>query len=161
MARLLIHGTSHGKKTSRRLPESKILIVRKGGGSGYIFSVILIADFQGLEDIFSGLTFGGEVLDVGIYGGDRSDGGSGGYRGEGYFCVSDLLGMAASFGFSLSLGGPAFICAVSFLVTSETESFPHTSSTISWRELLQADGIHIHGIGVSGGVQVGGEGGEG
>ena len=46
------------------------------------------------------------------------------------------------------------------LVTSEAKSFSHAASMISWRELFQADGIHFHGIRVSGGMQVG-EGGEG
>ena len=78
MARLLIHGTSHGKKTSKRFPESKILIVWKGGGCGHIFSIILIADLQGLEDVFWGLALGGEVLDESINRGDWSNGGGGG-----------------------------------------------------------------------------------
>ena len=75
MARLLIHGTSHGKKTSRQLPELKILIVREGGGCSHVFSIILVADLQSLEDVFRGFAFGGEVLDEGIDGDDRSDGG--------------------------------------------------------------------------------------
>ena len=66
MTRLLIHGTGHGKKTSRRLPELKILIVRESGGNGHILSVIFIADFQRLEDVFRSFAFGGEVLDEGI-----------------------------------------------------------------------------------------------
>ena len=91
MARLLIHGTSHGKKTSRQLPKLKILIVREGGGCSHVFSIVLITDLQGLEDVFRGFALGGELLDVGIDGGDRSNGGSGGYRGFRGFSVSDLL----------------------------------------------------------------------
>ena len=145
---------------SRQLPELKTLIVRKGGGSGYVFSILLIADFQGLEDIFSGSTLGGEVLDVGIDRSDGSNGGSGGCRGRGCLHVSDLLGTVVSLGFSQSLGGSAFICTVSFLATPETESFPHAASTISWREFSEMDRVYIHGIQIFSGVQVGGEGGE-
>ena len=73
----------------RQLPKSKTLIVREGGGSGYVFSIVFIANLQGLEDIFGGPAFGDEVLDVGIDGGDGSDGGSGGCGGRGSFSVSD------------------------------------------------------------------------
>ena len=114
MARLLIHGTSYGKKTSRRLPELKILIVREGGGCGHIFSIILIADLQGLEDVFRGFAFGGEVLDEGINGSDRRDGGSGECGGDSGFCVSDLLRVVISLGFPRCLRGPAFVCAVCY-----------------------------------------------
>ena len=79
----------HGKKMLRPLSESKTLIVREGGGSSYVFSTVLIANFQSLEDIFSGPAFGGEVLDVGINGGDGSDGGSGECGGRGGLGVSD------------------------------------------------------------------------
>ena len=89
---LLVHGIGHGKKTLRQLPISKILIVWEGSGCSHIFSIILIADLQGLEDIFGEFALGGEILDVGIDGGNRGDGGSGGYRGFRGFSVSDLLG---------------------------------------------------------------------
>ena len=72
-----------------QLPVSKTLIVREGGGSSYIFFIIFIANLQGLEDIFGGPAFDGEVLDVGINGGDGSDGGSGGCGGRGSLGVSD------------------------------------------------------------------------
>ena len=119
---------------SRRLPESKILIVWEGGGSSHIFSIILIADLQGLEDVFRGFAFGGEVLDVGVDGGDGSNGGSGGYGEFRGFSVSNLLRMIVSLGFSRCLGGLAFICTVSFLVASETKSFSNTLSMVSGRE---------------------------
>ena len=119
---------------SRRLPESKILIVWEGGGSSHIFSIILIADLQGLEDAFRGFAFGGEVLDVGVNGGDGSNGGSGGYGEFRGFSVSNLLRTIVSLGFSRCLEGPAFICAVSFLVASETKSFSNASSMVSGRE---------------------------
>ena len=133
---LLVHGTGHGKKTLRRLPISKILIVWEGSGHSHLFSVILIADLQGLEDVFGGFAFGGEILDVGVNGGDRGDGGSCGYRGFRGFCVSDLLGVVIPLGFSGCLGGLAFICAVSLLSASETNSFSDAPGSISWRELL-------------------------
>ena len=119
---LLVHGTGHGKKMSRRLPESKILIVWKGSGCSHIFSVILIADPQGLEDVFRGLALGGEVLDISIDGSDGSNGGSGGYRGFRGFSISNLLRTVISLGFSGCPGGSAFICTVSFLVASEAKS---------------------------------------
>ena len=78
---LLVHGIGHRKKTSGRLPVSKILIVWEGSDCSHLFFVILVADLQGLENVFRGFAFGGEILDVGIDGGDRGDGGSGGYRG--------------------------------------------------------------------------------
>ena len=74
---------------SRRLPESKTLIVKEGGGSSYIFSIVFITNLQGLEDIFGNPAFGGEVLDVGINRGDGSDGSSGGCGRRGSFGVSD------------------------------------------------------------------------
>ena len=157
MARLLIHGTSHGKKTSRRLPKLKILIVREHGSGSYIFSVILVTDFQRLEDVFGSFAFGGKVLDVGINGSDRSNGGSGGSGGSGYFGIPDLLGVIVFLGFSKHLRGLAFVCAVSFLATSETESFPNASGMIRQRELVQMDGVNIHGVGIFGGAQIGGE----
>ena len=110
---LLVHGTSHGKKTSRRLPILKILIVWEGSGCGHLFSIILIADFQGLEDVFGRFALGGEILNVGVDGGVRSDGGSGGRKGFRGFGVSDLLGSVISLGFSGCLGASAFICAMS------------------------------------------------
>ena len=58
-----------------------MLIVWKGGGCGHVFSIILIADLQGLEDVFWGLVLGGEVLDERINGCDGGNGGSGGYGG--------------------------------------------------------------------------------
>ena len=152
MARLLIHGTHYGKKTSRRLPELKILIVRESGGSSYIFSIILITDFQCLEDVFGSFAFGGEVLNVGINGSDGSNGGSGGSGGSGCFSIPDLLGAIVFLGSSRRLRGPAFVCAVSFLATSETESFPNASGMICWRELFQMDSVDIHGIGIFGGA---------
>ena len=112
---------------SKRLPKSKTLIVREGGGSSYVFSIIFIANLQGLEDILSGPAFGGEVLDVGIDGGDGSDGGSGGCGGRESFSVSDLLGAIISLGFSLCLRGLTFICAVSLFATSEAMSFPNAA----------------------------------
>ena len=72
---------------SRRLPGLKILIVREGGGSSYIFSIIFITNFQCLEDVFGGSALGGEVLDIGIDGGDGSNGGSGRHGGGGSFCI--------------------------------------------------------------------------
>ena len=133
---LLVHGIGHGKKTSGRLPVSKILIVWEGSGCSHLFSVILIADLQGLEDVFRGFALGGEILDVGIDGGDRSDGGSGGYKGFRGFSISDLLGAVIPLGFSRCLGGLAFICAMSLLATSETKSFSDAPGSIGWEELL-------------------------
>ena len=161
MARLLIHGTSHGKKTLRQLSKLKILIVWKGGGCGHVFSVILIADLQGLEDVFRGFSLGGEVLDVGVDGGDGGNSGHGGYRGFRGFSVSDLLGVVISLGFSRCLGGLAFICAVSLLAASEAKSLSDALGSISWRELFQMDDVDIHGIGIFGRMQVGREQGEG
>ena len=157
MARLLVHGTSHGKKTLRQLPESKILIVWEGGGSSHILSFILIADFQGLEDVFSGSAFGGKVLDVGINGSDGSNGGSGGSGGSGCLSVPDLLGVMVSFGPPWWVSGLTFIGAMSLFAASETESFFDAPSSIHWRELFQADGVNIHGIGIFGRMQVGGK----
>ena len=120
----------------RRLPELKILIVWEGGGCSHVLSIILIADLQGLEDVFRGFAFGGEILDESINGGDRSNGGSGGCRGFRGFSVSDLLGVIVSLGFSRCLGGPAFICTVSLLAASETKSLFDAPGSIGWRELL-------------------------
>ena len=128
---LLVHGTSHGKKTSRQLPILKILIIWEGSGSSHLFSIIFIADLQGLEDVFGGFALGGEILDVGVDGG-----GSGGYRGFRDFSVSDLLGAVIPFGFSRCLRGLAFVCAVSLLAASETKSFSDAPGSISWGELL-------------------------
>ena len=133
---LLVHGTGHGKKTSGRLPVSKILIVWEGSGCSHLFSVILIADLQGLEDVLGGFALGGEILDVGVDGGGRSDGGSGGYRGFRDFSVSDLLRAIIPLGFSRCLRGLAFVCAVSLLAASETKSFSDALGSISWGELL-------------------------
>ena len=130
----------------RQLPKSKTLIVREGGGSSYVFSIIFIANLQGLEDIFSGPAFGGEVLDVGIDRSDRSDSGSGGCRERGGFSVSKQLGVTISFGFSLCLRRPTFISAVSLFVTSETESFSDAVSLLGRRELFQMNGIHIRSV---------------
>ena len=58
----------------RQLSKSKILIVWEGGGCSHVFSIILIADLQGLEDIFRGFALGGEVLDEGDDGSDTSGG---------------------------------------------------------------------------------------
>ena len=157
MARLLIHGIGHGKKTLRQLPKSKILIVREGGSCGHVFSIILIADLQGLEDVFRGFPLGGEVLDKGIDGGDRSNGGSGGYRGFRGFSVSDLLGVVISLGFSRCLRGSAFVCTVSLFAASEAKSFSDALGSISQREFFQADGVDIHGVRIFGRAQVGGE----
>ena len=63
--------------TSRRLPKSKTLIIREGGGS-HVFFIFFIADFQGLEDIFGRLSLSGEVLDEQVDGCGRSDYGGGG-----------------------------------------------------------------------------------
>ena len=157
---LLVHGTSHGKKTSRRLPILKILVVREGSGCSHLFSVIFIADLQGLKDVFGGFALGGEILDVGVNGGGRSDGGSGGYRGFRDFGVSDLLGAVTPLGFSRSLRGSAFICAVSLLAAFETKSFSDAPGLIGWGELLQANGVNIHGVRIFGRARVG-ERGEG
>ena len=136
---------------SRQLPESKILIVRKSGGHGHVFSIILITDFQGLENVFRGFAFGGgEVLDKGIDGSDRSNGGSGGYRGFRGFGVSDLLGAVIFLGFSRCLRGLALVCTVSLFVASEAKSLFDAPGSISWRELFQADGVDIHGIRIFG-----------
>ena len=147
---LLVHGIGHGKKTSRQLPVSKILIVWEGSGHSHLFSVIFIADLQGLEDVFGGFALGGEILDVGVDEGDRSDGGGGGYRGFSGFSVSDLLGAVIPLGFSGCLRGPAFICAVSFLAASETKSFFDAPGSVGWGELLQVNGVDIHGVRISG-----------
>ena len=152
MARLLVHGTSYGKQTSKQLPELKILIVRESGGGSYVFSIIFIANFQGLEYILGGPAFGGEVLDVGIDGGDGSNGGTCGCGGMGGFGVSDLLGATIPFGFSLCLRRLTFICTVPLFAASEAKSFPNAISLISWRELFQVNGIHIHGIRIPGGA---------
>ena len=133
LAMLLVHGIGHGKKTLRRLPKSKILIVRECGGCGHFFSVLLIANFQGLEDIFRGFSFSGEVLDVSIDGSDGSDGSSGGDSG---FGVSDLLEAIVPLRFSGCLRGAAFICAVFLFATSETQSFPDALSSISQEKFL-------------------------
>ena len=133
---LLVHGTGHGKKTSRQLPISKILIVWEGSGCSHLFSIILIADLQSLEDVFGGFALGGEILDVGVDGGDWSNGSSSGCRGFQGFSVLDLLGVVIPLGFSGCLGGPAFICAVSLLSASETKSFSDAPGSIGWRELL-------------------------
>ena len=157
---LLVHGIGHGKKMSRRLPISKILIVWEGSGCGHLFSIILIADLQGLEDVFGGFALGGEILDVGVDGGGRSDGGSGGYRGFRDFSVSNLLGAVIPLGFSRCLRGSAFVCAVSLLAASEIKSFSDAPGLISWGELLQANGVDIHGVRIFGRAWVG-ERGEG
>ena len=54
-----------------------------------------------------------------------------------------------------------FIWAMSLFVASKTESFSDAASSMSRGEFLQVNHIHIHGIQISSGVQVGGEGGEG
>ena len=141
----------------RQLPKSKILIVWEGGGCGHVFSIILIIDFQCLEDVFSGSALSGEILDVGIDWGDRSDGGSRGCGGDCGFSVSDLLGAIVPLGFSGCLRGAAFICAVSLFVASEAKSFSDALGMVCWGELFQANGVNIHGIRVLGGMRVGGE----
>ena len=118
---LLVHGIGHGKKTSRRLPKSKILVVWEGGGCSNFFSIILIADLQGLEDVFGGPSFSGEILDVGINGGDGSNGGSGGCRGDRGFGVPDLLRAVISLGFSRGLRGATFVSAVSLFAASKAD----------------------------------------
>ena len=77
-----------------------------------------------------------------------------GFRG---FGVPDLLRTVASLGFSRCQEGSAFICAMSLLATSEAESLSNALGMISQRELFQADGVDIHGIGIFGRMQVGGE----
>ena len=99
----------------RQLSKSKILIVWEGGGCSHIFSIILITDFQGLEDVFWGFSLGGEVLDESINGGDGSNSGSRVCGDDGGFNVSNLLGAIVSLGFPRCLRGPAFICTVFFL----------------------------------------------
>ena len=69
--------------------------------------------------------------------------------------------MIIPLGFPLCLRGSTFVCAMSLFVTSEAKSFPNAASLISWRELSQADDVHIHGVWISGGAQVGGKRGEG
>ena len=145
----------------RQRPELKILIVRESGGSSHIFSVILITDFQCLEDVFGSFAFGGEVLDKGIDGGDGSNGGSGGCGRVRGFGVPNLLRTIVSLGFSRHLRRPAFVCAVSLLATSETESFSYAVSMICWRVFFQTDGVNIYGIGIFGGTRIGGKQGEG
>ena len=103
-----------------------------------------------MEDVFGGFALGGEVPDEGIDGSDRSDGGSGGCGGDSGFCVSDLLRVVISLGFPRCLRGPAFICTVSFPAASETKSFSNALGTISQGELLQANGVNIHGIRIFG-----------
>ena len=49
---------------------------------------------------------------------------------------------------------------MSLFATVKTKSFSDASHPISWGEFSQTDCVHLHGIGVSGGLQVGGEGGE-
>ena len=85
----------------KQLSELKILIIKEIGGSGYIFFIVLIADFQGLKDIFGGSAFGGEVLDVSIDGDDGSNDGSGRHGRRGSFSVSDQLEVIVSLWFSL------------------------------------------------------------
>ena len=72
--------------------------------------------------------------------------GSGGYKGFRDFSVSDLFGAVIPLGFSRCLRGLAFVCAVSLLATSETKSFSDAPGSISWGELLQANGVNIHGV---------------
>ena len=66
--------------------------------------------------------------------------------------VVDVEGAVVSLGFFLGLRGSAFICTMTFLATSEAKSFSHAANVLGWREFSQADGIHIHGIGISDGV---------
>ena len=103
-----------------------------------------------MEDVFRGFALSGEVLDVGVNGGDRSNDGSGGCGRFRRFSVSDLLGGVISLGFSRCLRGPAFICTVSLLVASEAKSLSDAPGSISWRDLFQMDGVDIHGIGIFG-----------
>ena len=103
-----------------------------------------------MEDVFRGFAFGGEVLDKGVDGSDGSDGGHGGCGGDSGFCVSDLLRVVISLGFPRHLRGSAFICAVSFPVASETKSFSNALGMISQGELLQGDGVNVHGIRIFG-----------
>ena len=135
---------------SRRIPESKTLIVREGGGGGYIFFVLFIINFQGLEDIFGGFSLGGEVLDEEVDGCGRDDGGGGGRGSSGGFGVPDHLRAMVSFGFSQCLGGLTFIGTVSLLPAAEAESLPDASGTICRREFSEMDCVNIHGIGVFG-----------
>ena len=57
-------------------------------------------------------------------------------------------------GSSLGLSGPALIHAMSFFAAFETKSFSDAVSLISWGEFLQVNGIHIHGIRITGGMWV-------
>ena len=50
---------------------------------------------------------------------------------------------------------------MSLFATTEAESFPNTSHTIGRGEFPETDSIYVHGIGVSDGLQAGGEGEEG
>ena len=88
-----------------------------------------------MEDILGGPFLGGEVLDVGIDWGDRSNGGSGCGWGQ-CFSGSDLLRAVVFLESSLSLSGSALICAVCLFVASEAESFSHAVSLVSWGEFL-------------------------
>ena len=103
-----------------------------------------------MEDVFGGPSFSGEILDVGINGGDGSDGGNGGCRGDRSFGVSDLLRMIISLGFSGGLRGATFVSAVSLFTASKAKSLSDALSSISRRELLQADSVNIHGIRIFG-----------
>ena len=77
------------------------------------------------------------------------------------FSVSDHPRMVVSFGFPWWLSESTLVCAMSFFTTSEAKSLSDVVGMIGRGELFQVNGIHIHGIRVSGGVQVGGKGGEG
>ena len=81
-----------------------------------------------MENVFRGFALGGEVLDEGVDGGNRSNNGSGGCGGGGGLSVSDLLGVICFLGFPLCLRGLAFICTVSFLAASEAKFLPHASA---------------------------------
>ena len=107
---------------SKQLSKLKTLIRGKSGGGSYIFTLVFIADLQDL--VFWHFAVGGEVLDIGINGGNWSNGGSGGHGG-GSFSIPDQLGVIVSFELSLCLGRLTFICTMSLFVASEAESFPN------------------------------------
>ena len=111
-----------------------------------------------MEDVFWKFAFGGEVLNVGIYGGDGSDGSS---EGDSGFSVSDLLGVIVPFGFSGCLRRATLICTMSLFAASEAKSFSDASGMVCWGELFQMNGVNFHGVRIFGRVCVGRERGEG
>ena len=89
-----------------------------------------------MEDVFGGSALSGEILDVGVNGNHRSNGGNGGCGGDCGFSVSDLLEVIVPFGLSRCLRGVAFICAVSLFVTSKAKSLSDALGMVCWGEFL-------------------------